>query len=182
MRKTKRGWKNYLTLREVNQVIRVLTFSDLIFMSGFGLLAPIFAIYITDQIEGATLAVVGIASTIYLVTKSLGQIPAAYFIDKIRGERDDYWSMVVGSLIVSAIPLLYIAISNVWALYLVQFIYGFSVAFTFPSWMAIFTRHVDKNKEGFEWGYISRSLIWGEQRQRLWEGLWQSGSASCHCL
>jgi len=37
-------------------------------------------------------------------------------------------------------------------LYLVQFIFGFFTAFTFPAYMAIFTRHIDKNKEGTEWG------------------------------
>ncbi|MEA3249486.1 MAG: MFS transporter [Patescibacteria group bacterium] len=37
-------------------------------------------------------------------------------------------------------------------LYIVEFVYGITVAATFPSFMAIFTRHIDKNKEGTEWG------------------------------
>jgi len=31
-------------------------------------------------------------------------------------------------------------------------LYGIAAALTFPSWMAIFTRHMDHNREGIEWG------------------------------
>jgi MFS family permease len=36
-------------------------------------------------------------------------------------------------------------------LYTVQFAYGIVTAFAFPTYMALFTRHVDRDKEGTEW-------------------------------
>ena len=77
------NWKNYFILRKINSVIRILTISDVLIISGFGLVAPIFAVFITDSIKGGTLEVVGIASAVYLLAKSLGQIPVAVIIDKI---------------------------------------------------------------------------------------------------
>ena len=152
------NWKNYFILRKINSVIRILTISDVLIISGFGLVAPIFAVFITDSIKGGTLEVVGIASAIYLIAKSLGQIPVAIIIDKIRGEKDDFWAMLIGSAVFSIIPLFYLIITTPMQLYLVQFIYGLSTAVTLPAWMAIFTRHIDRKHEGVEWG-VYQTLV-----------------------
>lgn len=152
------NWKNYFILRKINSVIRILTISDVLIISGFGLVAPIFAVFITDSIKGGTLEVVGIASAIYLLAKSLGQIPAAIIIDKIKGEKDDFWAMLIGSVIFSIVPLFYLVINTPVQLYLVQLMYGISTAITLPAWMAIFTRHIDKKHEGVEWG-VYQTLV-----------------------
>lgn len=144
-------WRTTLLLN-FNPVIRWLTISDVVLAASAGLLAPIFAIFVTDYIPGGNIQVAGIAATIFLLTKSLVQIPAAGLVDKIKGELDDFWVLLIGTIAMSIIPLLYIFINSVMMLYLIQFINGLVTAFTFPSYMAIFTRHIDKSKEGTEWG------------------------------
>lgn len=135
----------------VNKIVRVLTVSDILILSGVGLIAPIFAVFVTDQIQGGDLGAVGLASMIYLLAKSGLQVPLAQIVDRIRGERDDFWMMVAGSLIISLAPLLYIFIKTVPQLFLVQAIYGLGGALSYPPWLAIFTRHLDKEKTGWEW-------------------------------
>ena len=142
----------YFSVKKINSVIRFLTLSDILIVGGFGLVLPIFAVYITESINGGTVEVIGIAMTIYLLTKSLGQIPVASIIDKIKGENDDFLVMFIGSIFYALIPLAYIFIKTPVELYVVQFFYGLAAAFVFPSWMAIFTRHIDKEHEGVEWG------------------------------
>ncbi len=144
--------RSYFILKKINPVIRFLTISDVLILSGFGLITPIFAVFIVNTIKGGNLEVVGIASAVYLLTRSLIQIPAAGLIDKIKGEKDDFLAMLFGSLAFSCVPLLYLLISTPMQLYLVQFFYGLAVSFTYPSWLAIFTRHIDKEHEGIEWG------------------------------
>lgn len=139
-------------LLDMNVVIRLLIMSDIVWMGATGLLGPIFALYVVDFIPGADAAVAGTAAAIYLVTKSLLQVPVATIIDKIRGEQDDYWFLICGSLTAALVPLSYLFISTVAQLYLVQFILGAITAVTFPSYMAIFTRHIDHTREGTEWG------------------------------
>ena len=152
MRLSRKNITDYLTFKGVNKVVKVLIFSDVLMMGSFGLITPVFAVYITQTITGGTVEVVGIASTIYLLTKSLGQLFAAEIVDRIKGERDDFWSMFIGSLVMCAVYALYLVIDAPWQLYAVQFLNGLATAFTFPSWMGIFTRHVDKDHEGKEWG------------------------------
>jgi MFS family permease len=136
----------------MNPVIRFLIVSDTVIMGAAGLLGPIFALFIEDYIVGGNEAVAGIAAGIYLLTKNVMQIPIAYVIDKIKGERDDFWLMFVFSLLIALMPLAYLFISTPLELFIVQFFLGLFTAFTFPTYMAIFTRQIDKKKEGTEWG------------------------------
>ncbi len=125
--------------------------SDFFIWSGFGFLGPVFAIFITDQIKGGSLEVVGFASAIYLIFKSLLPIPIARFLDLTRGERDDFAVLIFGSLVMSVIPFFYLLISQPWELYIIEAMYGVGAAFAYTSWEAIFTRHVDKDDVALEW-------------------------------
>ncbi|KKS69311.1 MAG: hypothetical protein UV39_C0014G0011 [Candidatus Azambacteria bacterium GW2011_GWA2_42_62] len=81
----------------INKVIRVLVLGDIMFFSAFGLIGPIFAIFVTKQIAGATIATVGFAATLNLLTKAILQMPVARYIDRHKGEKDDFKFMVAGS-------------------------------------------------------------------------------------
>lgn len=139
-------------LRNINPVVRFLIISDTIIIGAAGLLGPIFALFIEDFIQGGNAAVAGLSVSIFLFTKSVFQIPIAHFIDRVRGEKDDFWLMFICTILTAVIPLLYLVIHTPSQIYLVQFILGLFTAFTFPTYMAIFTRHIDKEKEGTEWG------------------------------
>lgn len=135
----------------MNRIIRILTFSDLLILFGFGLISPVFAVFITGQIIGGTLAVAGTASAIYLFSKSLIQLVIARRIDKIDGERDDFYWLLLGSFLVSLAPFLYLLCQLPWHLYLIQLIYGIGAALAYPGWCSIFTRHIDNGREAFAW-------------------------------
>lgn len=138
--------------RNINPVVRFLIISDVLIVGAAGMLAPLFALFIEGYIVGGDELVVSVATGIYLISRSLVQIPVAAFIDKIKGEKDDYALMIVFSILMALIPLLYLIIKTPLQLYLIQVLLGLFTAITYPSYMAIFTRHVDKNKEGTEWG------------------------------
>ena len=135
----------------INKVIRVLVIGDVMFFSAFGLIGPIFAVFITNQIAGATVATVGFAATINLLTRSLAQMPVARYIDRHKGEKDDFLFMVFGSTLISIVPFIYLFVETSIHLYIAQIILGIGGALSNPGWYAIFTRHIDKEKEGPEW-------------------------------
>lgn len=140
-------------LGDMSPVIRWLIVSDMICLGAGALFAPLFALYTQEYVIGFDAAiVVGTATAIYLLVKSVAQIPMARIIDKICGERDDFQMMFWGMLITSVLPLGYLFVSAPIHLYLIQFAYGLATAATFPSFLAIFTRHIDHGKEGTEWG------------------------------
>ncbi len=53
----------------LSKVIRVLISSDFLLQSGWGLIGPIFAIFLTQQIKGGTLAAIGFVAATYWITK-----------------------------------------------------------------------------------------------------------------
>jgi MFS family permease len=151
MQKRSQELRHYF-LKDINPVIRFLIISDTLLIGAAGLLGPIFALFVEDFVVGGDESVAGIAAGVYLFSRSVLQLPIAQFLDKIRGEKDDFWLMFCFSVLFATVPLLYIFINTPIQLYIVQFVLGFFSAFTYPAYMAIFTRHIDKGKEGTEWG------------------------------
>ena len=141
-----RAIKNY----QINIVIKILVLSDFLIWSSAQLLSPIFAIFITDKINGS-IEVVGIASAIYLISKSVFEIPVGIFVDKTKSEKDDLYSAIIGTLLTACGFFALTFIDSIWQLYALQALFGLAAAIAFPGWYSIFTRHIDKGKEAFEW-------------------------------
>ena len=151
MQKRSQNLRHYF-LKDINPVIRFLIISDTIIVGAAGLLGPIFALFVEDFIVDGNAAVAGVAAGVYLFSRSILQIPIAHLMDKIRGEKDDFWFMFTFSIFFSIVPIFYLVIHTPLQLYVVRFVLGFFTAFTHPAFMAIFTRHIDKGREGTEWG------------------------------
>lgn len=136
---------------DINIVVQFLTYSDILMMSGWGLVMPIISVFFSENIAGGDVKFAGLASTVYFVVKSIVQIPVARLVDKHKGEKDDYWIMIVGSLLITISAFLYMLAKTTWQIYGIQVLYGLGGALSYPTWLALFTRHIDKNREGLEW-------------------------------
>jgi len=146
----------------INKVVGILIASDFFLNLGWGLLAPVFAIFIVQNIAVRDMSqaaeVAGFAALFYWITKSILEIPFGHFLDKHRGEKDDFWFMVIGTFITAIVPIGYLFSSVPWHIYLLQILHATGMAMALPSWSAIFTRHIDKGKEAFEWSISSTSI------------------------
>lgn len=132
--------------------------SDFYLNSGLGLYGPIFAIFVTKQIEGGSIEVIGFAAGITQLFKVILQLPVARYLDKNHGEYDDFYSMILGGILISLAPFLYLVANTVNHLYLIQALYGIGLAFLVPPWYAIFSRHLDKMHENIEWSFESIAI------------------------
>jgi len=142
-----RSMKHY----QVNLVIKILIISDFLIWSSYQLLAPFFAIFVTDKISNGSIEVVGIASAIYLIVKSIFEIPVGVYIDRSKSEIDDLFVSILGTVLTAAAYFSYMFIDSVSQLYILQGLLGLGAAIAFPGWYSIFTHHIDKGKEAFEW-------------------------------
>jgi len=135
-----------------------MIFSDLFLNSGWGLIGPILAVFIIKNIEGADIRVAGIAVGIYLIVKSILQIPIAHYLDLNHGEKDDYIALFIGTLLTAFTPIIFIFAKISWHIYIAQIIHAVGMAMAIPSWYAIFGRHIPKNREALCWGLDSSVL------------------------
>jgi predicted MFS family arabinose efflux permease len=143
---------------KINRVIRILITSDFFLQSGWGLIGPIFAIFLTRQIQGGDLKMVGFVATTYWLTKSVIQPFIAHHLDKDHAERDDFTFLVVGMYIANLVPLGYAFSTQPWHIFTLEFIRGLAMACVIPTWSAIFTRHIDKGREAFSWSLESTGI------------------------
>lgn len=142
----------------LNKVVLYLTYSDVVILSAWGLISPFIVIFIAEEINGGTLAVAGISTTIFLIAKSLFQMPIARYLDKKDGEYDDYIVLIIGSLLVAWTAFLFAFATEVWHVYVIQALNGFALAVAYPSFNALFSRHLDRNKEAIEWGLYDTAV------------------------
>ncbi len=145
-------------LKSVNKIIKVLVIGDAFLNSGWGLVAPVFAIYIIQDIKGGDIVVAGFAAAVYWIVKSIIQMPFAKYLDRNHGEKDDFYAVFFGLLIVSLVPLGYMISSLPWHIYASQVLYAVGMAMVVPAWFGLYTRHIDKGKEAYEWSVYSTSL------------------------
>lgn len=138
----------------MNKTLKLLIISDIFVFSGFGLISPILAIFIKDDLVGGTILSAGIASAIFLITHSLLQILFAY----IFNPKDRLWMLHIGTFFIALVPFGYIFATSIPFLYFVQFIYGVGAAFAYPSWFSLFSANQEKGRRGFQWSIYNSSV------------------------
>lgn len=138
----------------INKTLRLLIISDIFVFSGFGLISPILAIFINDNLIGGSIFAAGIASMIFLITQAVLQIVFSYGFNP----KDRLWMLKIGTGIIACVPFGYIFATQIYHLYLVQLIYGVGAAFAYPSWSSLFTSHLEKGQRGFQWSVYSSSV------------------------
>jgi len=140
----------------MNKIVKTLVFVETIFLFGFGLFGPIYAIFI-EKIGGNVLDV-GIAYSIFLICMSTVELPMGKLADKYGRKL-----FLAGGYFLSALSFLgYIFINNIYQLFFIQVIYGFSLAIGDPAWDAWFSKSLDKSKESFEWALFHMSTGYAE--------------------
>ncbi len=142
----------------INRVIRTLVLADFFVNAGFSVFAPVVAIFITRQISGGTIEAIGFGAAIVQLCKIIVELPLARVLDKNHGEYDDFYSLIIGSTLIAIVPFAYLFAHSIIHIYIIQAIYGVGIAFVVPPWYAIFSRHLDKMHESFEWTLDSVSI------------------------
>ena len=133
----------------MNKKLLLLILSDILILSSFGLIGPIFAIFIIENLEGGSVVAAGLSTTIFLVVKSVVQMPLSrYFIDK---EKHKTRSLLLGTLLIISVPFIYFSAKHVNTIFIAQAIYGLGAALAYPAWFSLFTTYIDSKHKGFEY-------------------------------
>lgn len=141
----------------MNRTIKLLMLSDIFVLTGFGLIDPIFGIYLNTNLVDGTIFSAGLASAIFLVTKSLVQLPFSKHVDANDDLNDIKW-LIIGTVLVALVPFLYIFATNIYWIYLAELIYGIGSGLAYPSWLGLWSTHLDRRRESFEWSLYSTTV------------------------
>jgi len=137
-----------------NRVILSLIYLDFNLNTAIGLMSPVMAVFITEQIQGGDLQAVGFSMSFYYLVKSVLQLFIARFIDK-RKESRVRLVLFFGVFIMATVPFLYYYSSKIWHIYALEALTGVGGALFVPAWYTLFTKNVDSANISFEWSLDS---------------------------
>jgi DHA1 family quinolone resistance protein-like MFS transporter len=139
----------------MNRTMKLLLLSDIFVLTGFGLIQPILAIYINGGgVTGGTMLSAGLASALFLFTKSMVQLPFGHYVDKHSSKTK--W-LILGTLLMAGVPLIYITANSIYQIYLAEIIYGLGSGLAYPTWLGLWSANLDKGRESFQWSVYSTS-------------------------
>lgn len=138
----------------MNKKILWLILSDILILSSFGLIGPIFAIFINERL-GGTLIEVGIATTVFWITKSALQLPLSRYMDHHRKKQI---TLVIGTFLIVNVPFIYAISTGVYGIYLAQAVYGIGAALAYPAWFTLFVAYSDRRQRGTEYALWSSGI------------------------
>jgi len=135
----------------LNKIIKVLILADFVLLTGFGFILPVFAVFIVQYVQGGSVMIAGLASSVYWIILSLILIPVAKYLDKNHGEKDDLCFISIGTTLGAIAVFGFIFAYLPWHIYLLQGLYAIGMGINIPGYTAVFTRHIEKGKEALSW-------------------------------
>ncbi|PJA89591.1 MAG: hypothetical protein CO137_03450 [Candidatus Magasanikbacteria bacterium CG_4_9_14_3_um_filter_32_9] len=145
---------------KMNRTVKLLMISDIFVISGFGLITPIMAVFINDKIIGGTVFTAGIASAVFMVTKGIIQLPFSSYVDS-HNDKDGLKWLITGTILIACVPFLYIFSKTIFHIYFAEFIFGVGSGLAYPTWLGVWSRNLDGQKESFQWSLYSTFVAIG---------------------
>ncbi|KKU10908.1 MAG: hypothetical protein UX61_C0008G0020 [Parcubacteria group bacterium GW2011_GWA2_46_7] len=130
-----------------NRAIKLLVLFDSLLYLSSSFLSPIFAIFV-ERVGGGVVEA-GWASAIFYFVSGLLIIVWGKLIDQTKEK--ELW-LLFGYLIIASGYFMYIFVDSVWKLFLVEVVLAIGTSIQNPSFKTLFSIHLDKGREGQEWG------------------------------
>ncbi len=130
-----------------NKAIHILLLTDGIVMLAGAMLGPIYAIFV-EEIGGGLLDA-SFAGGIFALAAGITTLISGRYSDKIK---ENELIIVLGYIIMGIGFALYLIVRSIEALFLIQIVIGFGEAIYGPAFDAVYSKHLERKKSGFQWG------------------------------
>ena len=90
----------------------------------------------------------------------------SWALNEVPGDR-----LIVGTFFITLVPFVYMNADHVNMIYLAQVIQGIGSGLAFPTWLGLWSTHLDRKHESFEWSLYSTSVGLGTAFTAVAHGL-----------
>ncbi|NQT50300.1 MFS transporter [Candidatus Kuenenbacteria bacterium] len=130
-----------------NKALRILLTTNGMLLLAGAMLGPIYALFVEEI--GGDLLDASLAGAMFAAAAGVTVLISGKYADKIKEGKT---IVVIGYGLIGIGFLLLTQVHTMWTLLLVQVIIGIGEAIYSPAFDALYSRHLDKNKFGREWG------------------------------
>lgn len=134
-----------------NPIVRLLTFSDAFIWGSYHMMNALIAIYLQEKFGEGAVGIISIGFAIYLISRSILQIPIAEVLDKHKSYIDETIVISMSCFLVGICIYMLIFVSEPWHVYLIQTFFGLAIALNLPAWRKTMARFIDKGYEATEY-------------------------------
>lgn len=109
------------------------------------------AIYLQEKFGEGAVSIISIGFAIYLVSRSILQIPIAEILDKHKSYIDETIVISLSCFLVGICIYLLVFVTEPWHVYVIQAFFGLAIALNLPAWRKTMARFIDKGYEATEY-------------------------------
>lgn len=142
----------------VNKIISLLTLSDIFTWGGFTVMSVLMGIYLSEKIGGDTARIVGVGMAIYLLFRSVIQIPLGILLDKIARDHDDILVLFLGCVLMGTAFIFYPLIERELTFYFLQALLGIGASMNLIAWRKLFAENLNNGTRGLSYGIYETAM------------------------
>lgn len=130
-----------------NRPLKILLTTNALILFAAAMIGPIYALFVQEI--GGDLLDASLAGGVFALAAGLTTLISGRFSDKMK---ENELVMVLGYLIIGIGFFLYLFVNSMWFLLVIQILIGFGEAIYSPAFDALYSKHLNKEKSGFQWG------------------------------
>lgn len=138
----------YIKNSKVGFLLRILTIDDVSFWGANSLISVILALFIVDNIAGATAINVGIGLMLRELTLAFLSIPVGKMFDRTKGLLDEVVFLSISGFLVGTSYILMSFSTQIWQLYALMILIGIGHAVNLNAWRILFYGSIHESERG----------------------------------
>lgn len=142
----------------INPLVKAFMISECFLWSGWNFIAPIFAVFAINNIQGGKIEIAASGYSIHLIARVIFELILGRYLSKATDDK----MLKITMLGISIVTLAYIGFIFTNTILLFFFFYaiaGMGLGIASPAKGALFASHLDKNKASIEWGLTDASAF-----------------------
>lgn len=145
---------------QVNTIVKAYIMSDSLLWSAWNFVTPIFAIFVVNDLNGGNVQTASLGFSTYLLFRVIFDLFSGRFLLKSSDKRKMTMA-VAGMLCISIAYLGFAFTKEVTLMFFFYAVAGVGLGIATPAKNALFSLHLDKNKETAEWGVADAVIFSG---------------------
>ncbi len=144
----------------INNLVISFIISETFLWSAWNFIAPIFAIFVANNVAGGNIQIASSSFSVYLIARIIFELITGKYLCKANDFKK-FIATIIGILFVSLGYLGFALTNSVAQVFLFYAIVGVGIGTSTPSKVSLFSTHLDKNKETMEWGFHDAVVLTG---------------------
>lgn len=134
----------------INPLVKAYMISESFMWSAWNFILPIFAIFITQEIEGGNVQTAAAGYSTYLISRVVFELITGQYL-RSSHDKKKILVVLVGMILLGFSYIGFAFSTSIPILFGFYFLSGMGIGLSSPAKNALFSMHLDKNKEATEW-------------------------------